>query len=414
MSLILSIIIIFGCVLGEAFFSGSEIALVSADRIHLRHAAKSGHRGSRRALEMLKHPEWILGMTLLGTNVCTITSTTVSAALFYRLIGPGGIPISIVVMSFINWIFAEIVPKSVFHQLSNQITPTIALILRGLTLVLFPVIWFFSGIASLLVRWFGGNRNDMGTPLMSREELRLLMKMKEDKGDVKPTEKRMINRLLYFTETEVQDIMVPLIDVAALSDRATVKEGVERFVVTKHRRLPVFRDRVDRIIGILNSFDILGENPRKAVKSFVRQALYVPPTMNITDLLEQLQTTGENMVIVIDEFGGAEGIVTIEDILEEVVGEIEDEYDKAAPLYDVRQDGSIAVNARISVDEVNELFGLKLPMGDYETLGGFIIDRMKRIPRAGERIRIPAGEMIIQKATRKVILEVIIKKSAEE
>ena len=410
MSTILTILIILICVLGEAFFSGSEIAIISVDKLRLRHSAKAGHRPSRLALEMLKKPEWILGTTLLGTNIFTITSTTLISSQLYILLGPIGIPIAIAIMAFTNWIFAEIVPKSVFQQLTNSLTPRIAYILRGFSLLFFPLIWLFSKTAGLLASLFGGAKADLKVPFISKEELKLLMRITTDKGDVKPSERKMINRLLTFTETEAQDIMLPLIDVAALSDKTFVKEAIQQFVQTKHRRLPIYSDRIDKIIGILNSFDILDENKNKKIKPFIRAAFYIPPTMSVSVLLEQLQSTGSNMAIVVDEFGGAEGIITIEDILEEVVGEIEDEYDKVKPLYQIQKEGSIIINGRMEVDDINERFELDIPEGDYESIGGFIINTLKKIPRPGESIKLPKVILTVQKATSRVVTEIKIQK----
>jgi len=408
MSVFISILIIALCVLGEAFFSGSEIAIVSVDRLHVRHMAKTGHRSYRRVLEMLNNPEWILGTTLLGTNLCTVFSTTLAASQFYLWLGEIGIPISIVVMSFINLVLAEIVPKSIFQQLSNQITPRIIFALRLFMVIFFPLIWVFSKLAGLLAVIFGGVKLNEEHRFVSKEELKLLMNMKHDKGDVKPAERKMINRLLYFTETEASGIMVPLIDVAALSEKATISEALEVFVRTKHRRLPIYRDRIDKITGILNSFDILGENPGKSIKPFVRAAYYIPPGIGAADLLERLQNNAKSMAIVVDEFGGAEGIVTVEDILEEVVGNIDDEYDEIERMYTIREDGKIIINGRMPVDDFNDRFSLKIPEGDYETVGGFVINTMKRIPKNGEKVRLPDMDLVISKATNRTILEITI------
>ena len=410
MTVSLIILIIFLCIIGEAFFSGTEIGIVSIDKHSLRHEAKRGKRSARLLLEMLKEPEWFLGTTLLGTNICTITSTTLSASLFYRWMGPPGIPVSIAVMAFLNWIFAEIVPKSIFQQLSDTLTPRVAYFLRGFSIVTFPIVWLFSRVARLLATLLGGKQQASDMQFTSKEELKLLMQMKGVRGDVKPSEKRMINRLLSFTETQVKDIMVPLIDVAAVGEKINVSEAARKFVQTKHRRLPVYADRVDRIVGILNSFDVLGEDFHKRIKGLVRNAYYVPPTMSVAVLLEQLQSNGHNMAIVVDEFGGAEGIVTIEDILEEVVGEIEDEYDRAKPLYEINPHDEILASGRMEIDELNEKLQLRIPEGEYETIGGFLIHRLKHIPRAGESVTLPGLVITVRRATRRFVSEVVLKK----
>lgn len=249
---------------------------------------------------------------------------------------------------------------------------------------------------------------------VSKEELRLLMKMKHDKGDVKPSERRMINRLLNFTETTVNEIMIPLIDVAALSEKAKIGDAYDRFIQTKHRRLPVYKDRIDRLIGILNSFDILGESSAKSIKPLIRPASYVPPTMGISELLEDLQNNGRNMAIVVDEYGGAVGIVTVEDILEEVVGDIEDEYDEVEDLYRTEENGVIIVNGRMPVDDLNDRLRLSIPEGEYETIGGFVISQRNRIPRTGEKITLNDLELTVSKASSRTVGEVIIRRLNQE
>jgi putative hemolysin len=412
MSGLVTIIIIVLCVFGEAFFSGAEIALISVDRLRARHLAKSGHRPSQQVIEMLKKPEWILGTTLLGTNLCIVIGTTLATSQIYLWLGGIGVPVAIVIMTFINLVFSEIVPKSVFQQLSDWIAPRVIFILRLFTVIFFPLVWLFSKLAALLARLLRGSDSKEDLGIISKEELKLMMKMKHEKGDVKPSERKMINRLLNFTETEAGDIMIPLIDVTALSDQATIKEACDKYIQTKHRRLPVYHNRVDKISGILISFDILAEKDTKRIKPFIRPAYYIPPTMGVTELLKNLQSNGRSMAVVVDEFGGAVGIVTVEDILEEIVGNIEDEYDAAERLYALQKDGSIIINGRMTVEELNEHFELKIPEGDYETVGGFIIHHLKRIPKAGEKVSLPGLELTVSKATSRLIQEIIIQRAA--
>ena len=408
MPITLSLTIIILCIVGEAFFSGSEIALVSVDRLKLKHAAKSGHKSSQLVLNLLENPERILATTLFGTNIFVITSTTVAASLFYNLMGQIGIPLSIVVMSFVNWIFAEIVPKSVFQQLSNSITPKIAYFIKLLSLLFFPVTWTFTKISAGINQIISGKKKYSHEQIIGKEEMKLMMEMTRSKTDIKPSERKMINRMLNFSEIEISEIMMPLIEVSALSDKTTIDKAIEQFRQTKHRRLPIFHNRIDRITGILNSFDILGEKGNSSIKPFIREAYYVPHTKKASVLLEELQHNGINMAFVVDEFGGTEGIVTIEDILEEVVGEIEDEYDKFKPAYQIHKDGTIIAKGRMVIDELNDLFKLNIPPGDYETVSGFIINQLDRIPKAGETVKITGSTLIVHRASSKMVIEVKI------
>jgi len=413
MTITVTITIIILCILAEAFFSGSEIAMVSVDKYKLRHSAAQGHKGSKMVLKMLEKPEHFLGTTLFGTNISVITNTTLSTTLFYQLLGPVGIPVAILVMSIINWIFSEIVPKSIFQQLSDSITLIIIYPLRIFTFLFFPFVWVFSNIATLFANIIGGKHGEKKESFVSKEELKILMKMKNMRGDIEPNEKKMINKILHFTETEAQDIMIPLIHVSLMSDKITIDQAISEFVKTKHRRVPIYRDRVDKIIGILNNFDILDESGEETIKKYIRPAYFIPPTMSIATLLEQLQANGKNMAIVVDEYGGAEGILTIEDILEEVVGEIEDEYDNVSKPFQIQEDGSIVLSARMEIEAINEQFMLSLPEGDYDTIGGLVLNKLKRIPKPGEKIKISGREIIVRRATEKVIIDLVIPKNSK-
>jgi len=407
------IVIILICVFGEGFFSGSEIALFSADRLRLRHEAKLGNVPARQVLEALRNPEWILGTTLFGTNFCMVLGSTLATLLFYSLFDAKGVPLAIALMALINWIFAEIVPKSIFQHYNNQLAIRVYPVLKFFAWLFYPVVWIFSRVASLIVTSLSGKpASDL--PFINREEIQLLMRVISERSDIKPAERKMIDRLLDFKAQRVDEVMIPLINVSALNVRDKVRDAVALIAQTKHRRFPIYHQRIDRIIGILNSFDILGENGNASLKKFYRSALFVPPNMKIALLFEQLRSSGQNMAIVVDEYGGAEGIVTVEDILEEVVGELEDEYDRE-PLRDrITTDGSIITNGRTEISELRERFGIELPDGDYDTIGGYIIDRLQYLPRAGEKLRYQDWLLTVRKASRRVIQEVLIERTPRE
>ncbi|MBO8130439.1 MAG: HlyC/CorC family transporter [Candidatus Marinimicrobia bacterium] len=410
MTVWLGIIVILLCVICEGFFSGSEIAIVSIDRVLLQHKIKQGGRRAKIVYYYLKKPEILLGTTLVGTNLCTITSTTISAYIFFNYFGESGIPISIAIISFINWIFGEIVPKSIFQQEADTVTIKTIYVLRFFSILFYPIVKTFTAISAGINRIMSGKNYDKNVGFFSREELKIIMNLKGPAyTDIKPDERKMINRLLSFKEKEARDIMIPLIDVAIISEEATIDEAKVKFIETKHRRLPVYKERVYNIIGILNSFDILGEDKNKKINQFIRPAYYVPLTAKVTDILKYMQTTGNSMAIVVDEYGLAKGILTIEDILEEVVGDIEDEYDVVIPSYTKNPDGSITVKGKYPVAELKEKFEIDLPKGDYETISGFIIDKLKRIPFPGEKVIHNNYEFTIQRATKRAILEVKIK-----
>jgi len=238
------------------------------------------------------------------------------------------------------------------------------------------------------------------------------MKVIGEKSDIKTSERKMIDRLLSFKDLTAYDVMVPLIKVIAINEQATIQEARTLIARWKHRRLPVYRERIDQISGILNSFDILGEELAAPIKSYIRPAVYVPSNMKVTTLLEQFQKSGNNMAIVVDEYGGAEGIVTIEDILEEIVGEIGDEYDLIQPHYRVQRDASIVVSGQTDIREINERFNLDIPEGEYETISGFLMQQMQKIPQVGECYRVKDSILTVTRATPSAVLEIKIKRAS--
>lgn len=397
------------CVLGEAFFAGAEIALISIDRIQLRHATKMGSKAAIRIQELLKRPEWLLGTTLVGTNLCVVVNTTLTTSLFYSLWGNKGIIFTVILLPLINWIFAEIVPKSIFQYYAHQLALRISFPLYFFSILFFPLVWLFSKAGSFLATTIGG-KPSTNKPFITREELQLMMKILSDKSDIKVSERKMIDRLLSFRKLTAGDVMVPLIRIVAIDEKATVNAARKLIAQTKHRRLPVYRERIDQICGILNSFDLLGEDAEKSIYNFIRPAFFIPANMNLATLLEHLQKSGNNMAIVVDEYGGAEGIVTIEDILEEVVGEIEDEYDSVRTYFQIQHDASIVVSGQADIREINERFQLGLPEGDYETISGFLIAQMQKIPQSGDRYRTKNALITVLRATPSTVLEVKIRK----
>ncbi len=409
MSVSLGISIIVLCVIMEAFFSGSEIALVSIDKLRLKENARKGSHSAKLILKLLEKPEKILGTTLLGTNVATITSTTVSAGVFYSLMGPRGIPLSVVVITAVNWIFSEIVPKSIFQQLSDEITPKIIYVLLIFLYLFYPIVFLFTTISKGMTTLISGkSQNQSENSFVSKEELQQIMEMRYDQSDVKPGEKTMISRVLDFNEITINEVMVPLINVVGVDSKATVEHAANIVKQSKHRRLPVYNKRVDKIIGIINSFDLLDVDKSKKITPFVRTTLFVPTSMKAAELLEELQKSRKNMAIVVDEYGGAEGIVTIEDILEEVVGEIEDEYDGFSDRQYFEKNDEIFVKASMEIDEFVSQTKISIPEGNYNTVGGFFLEYYGRIPKKGESLLFGDKKFIVIKANERAILEIKI------
>ncbi len=398
------------CLLVEGFFSGSEIGLVSADRSKLRHDAAKGSRGATLALNMLEKPEWLLSTTLVGTNIAVVTNTTVVTAMMIDLFGPQYSWIAVVLVAPLIWIFGEIVPKSVFQQRSDVITPKAIFVLNFCSYLFYPILLVFS-LLSRLLAWLVGDRQP-ANPFTLREEIISMMQMPAEGGDIQPIEKDMIRRLFNFGETTAGEVMVPLIDVACVEQGSSVGQALKHAADKAHHLLPVYAERVDRIVGQLDCLELLGIAADEPVQSYVKPVDYAPSARSIQDLLLDMRREGHVMSIVVDEFGGAEGIVTVEDIIEEVVEDLQDEYDTdEAHTQWVRKLGEqdYHVSARIELDTFADELGIKLPRGSYSSLSGFLLDKEGDIPPVGAVIEYRGISFTIERATPLLIQEVRVR-----
>lgn len=410
MEVLVPALIMIVCLASEAFFSGSEIGIVSADRMKLRHQAANGSRGARLALTMLEKPEWLLSTTLVGTNISVVLNTTMATALMIHLLGERYAWLAILVVAPLIWIFGEIVAKGVFQQRADAYTPKAIFVLRGASYLFLPILAIFSVLTRLLTRMLGGG--EIRNPFTFREEIALMMDMSSAEGDIQPIERRMIRRVFNFGETTAEDIMVPLIDVVAVARNSTCGAARTLAVEHAHKRLPVYDGRVDRIVGTLNVLDLLQEKPDDPIEPFLRQPHFVPESIGIEQLLANFRSGAGIMAVVVDEFGGAEGIVMLEDILEVIVGELEDEFD--APESDgawVRKLGErhYLAGGRLQPRRLKDEIGIELPDGGYETLAGFLLETARSIPHKGTVIRHKSISFTVERATPQAIHEVRIR-----
>lgn len=410
MDILLTLIIMLICLIAEAFFSGSEIGVVSADRMKLRHQAAKGSAGARMTLEMLKNPEWLLSTTLVGTNIAVVTNTTMATALMIELFGPSYSWLAVVLVAPLIWVFGEIVPKSVFQQRADTLTPRAIFVLKACSHLFYPFLVVFSFLARLLSRLISGG-NDGQNPFTLREEIQTMMHMSASESDIEPIEQDMIQRMFNFGETTAAEVMMPLIDVVAIERCSSCRDALKVATETSHARIPVYQERVDRLVGILDTLELLGVDGDLPILPFVKPASYTTPGKSIQELLLDMRRNGDQVTVVVDEFGGAEGIVSIEDILEEVVQDLQDEYDTAETDTGwIRHlgDGSYLASARIELDELEKEIDISLPKGRYASLAGFLLDKAGEIPAVGSSIDYKGTRFTIQRGNSRAISEVRI------
>ncbi len=403
------LLILIGCLLIlEAFFSGSEMALISCDRIKLRYRAGEGSKGAQAAERLLERPDRFLATTLVGTNLCVVANSAVAALLCLLVLGGGRELYATLFLSPLVVLLGEMIPKAYFRHHADDLAPLLAppldLCLR-LFAPLSSIIRHASDFLLTPLQIAPAERD----PYITREELKFLVQEGNHQADLDTEERRMIHRIIDFGETTVHEAMIPLIEVVALPAGATVADAVA--VVSEHHfsRIPIYEERIDQIIGIVHAFDLLSADSEAPLRPLVRPAYYVPETKLVDDLLQEMQRRRVQMAIVVDEYGGVVGIATVEDLLEEIVGEIEDEYDEELPPLRRLPDGSYIVDARIEVDRLNEELGIQLPEGEYETLGGLLIYLLQKIPDAGEEAQFGGMRFLVTESDQRSILKVRIR-----
>jgi putative hemolysin len=396
------------CLLGEMFFAAAELSVISCDRMLLRKDAEAGERAARLLERFLDNKQRFLATTLFGTQLSVIVSTVTMTDALHRIVPQHAELYLLAGLTPVLVIFGEIVPKTIGQQSADRWARRLVYPLWAASKLFLPVVAPLTKLATMLMRRMGVAERK----IVTREELEALLKTpRSRRGEITEGERRMISRIFDFTDTTVADVMVPLSDVVALaetSDLGTVARQIEE---TQYTRFPVFRERVDRIVGTVHAFDILkAGRSEQRIGMLARAPIFVPGNQPAVDLLVELQRSRQGMAIVVDEYGGAVGIATIEDILEEIVGEIEDEHDVAAPAIRKEADGVWRVNARTSVGEVNRQLRLELPEGEeYESIGGLVLERLRHIPREGESVRFGNVLVKVVKANERSVEEVQVR-----
>jgi magnesium and cobalt exporter, CNNM family len=394
----------------EAFFSGSEIAMIAINRIRMRQKADEGNAAAKLTLDLLESPEKLFSTTSLGTNLAMVTSSAVFTAFMVSRFGHDGEWAAVLILTPVILFFGEIVPKMVFQNRPNATMLIMVKPLNFFFTVFSPAINFFTHTSSFITKMIMG-KNGENEKTLSRDQIRQVLSLDSQAVELDQAERKMIHKIFNFGEINAEQCMVPLIHITAIKDTATIQEALEIANESGFSRLPVFHERMYNLIGILNTFDLIDKPVDESpISELVRPAHYVPPNKKIDDLLRELQQGGLHMAIVVDEHGGCIGIVTIEDLLEEIVGEIEDEYDKPEKGYEHYADGGYLIEADMEINVINDTLNLNLPTGDYETLAGLAIHHLEKVPNPGEQVVVNGYRLTIKEAGKRKIQSIIVRK----
>ena len=371
--------------------SAAETALTSISRIKLKNLVEEGDRQALEIERLLAEPNTFLSTILIVNSVAVIVASSMATVLALRYSATWGELISSVMISLVVLIFCEITPKTAAVQNPLRWARALIRFVYGASWLLHPLVWLLGTITSFFVRIMGGQIIHRG-PFVTEEELRLLVTVGEEEGVLEEEETEMIHSIFEFADTIVREVMIPRIDVIMLPSDATVTQAVDVALQGGFSRIPVYEASVgvDEIIGILYTKDMLkqlreGHNTFP-IRDLVRPAYFVPETKKLDDLLREIRQNRIHMVMVVDEYGSVAGLVTIEDLVEEIVGDIKDEYDREENLYELISEGEYIFDAKISIDDFNEMMGMHLGDTDYETLGGFVYAQLDKIPSVGDII----------------------------
>lgn len=402
-SLLLQLLLLFLLILMNAFFAGSEMAIVSANDAKIKLLADDGNKKAKQLLTLLSKPSDFLAAIQVGVTLSSLLSSAVASetiadriALTFSgssispaLVKVLSVALVTLVLSYISLIFGELVPKRI--ALKNPETMSLKVV--GALIVILnifkPFVALLSHSTNAVARLFGIGPNDDEHNNVTEEEIRMMVDVGEETGAIEESEKEMIYNIFEFNDRTASDIMTHRTEIYAVEDTASLSEVVDLAIKEGFSRIPVYKDDLDDIVGIIFVKDLLkfiGAPPDKEFKisEIMRPPLIVPKTKRCQDLFVEFTEKKQHMAVVIDEYGGTAGIVTLEDVLESIVGNIQDEYDDEDDEYAVIDDSTYTIEGTADIEEVEHLLDIELPKGEYDTLGGLIIDKLGRIPEENE------------------------------
>ena len=390
----------------SAFFSASETAFSSLNQIRLKSRADDGDRTAARVLAMSEQYDKLLSTILIGNNIVNIAAASIGTIIFTKMLGAErGATVSTMVLTIVVLIFGEVTPKSLAKEMPETIATAVAPVLSLLMLVLTPLTWLFSQWKRLLNHFVHSSESDT----ITEGELMTMVSEAENDGELTDRESELIRSAIEFDDVEVEEILTPRVDVVAVADDISLEELAQTFAESGYSRLPVYHGTIDNIIGVVHEKDFYIARLKKATKieDLVAPTLYTTGSTQISQLLRTLREQHHHMAVVVDEYGGTEGIITLEDIHEELVGEIWDEHDEVTEDFRKQSDGSWLVSGSASVDDLYE--ELDLPEEediDSNTVNGLVQEKTCHLPKVGDHFSLGEYDGVVTRTARRRVTEV--------
>ncbi len=397
----------------SGFFSGSETAFMAASRVKIKDKVNKGDKKAELVEKLLEDEIRLLSTILIGNNLVNIAASAIATSIAIEIFGSQGVGIATGVMTFLILVFGEITPKSLGNNRSIQYARIVAPYLIWMERIFTPFVSFFSWLIKVII----GAENVMSAAFLTEEEIRRFVNVGEKEGAIKETESEMINSIFDFDDIMVREIMVPRTEMICVEQRSSVREVVELAVEHGYSRIPVYEESIDDIVGLVYVKDLLVmllDEERAALEefeleNFIKPIYYIPESKPINQLLNEMRRRQEHMAVVLDEYGGTSGLITIEDLLEEIVGDIRDEFDPEEKEIEPLGEHDLIVQGGVDIDKLNEY--LPCPLGDeetYETISGYILHQLGYLPREGETISREGLELKVMETSEHRIKKVRI------
>ncbi|MFC2059755.1 hemolysin family protein [Chloroflexota bacterium] len=399
MSETLYLVFLFICLLLSAFFSSAETAFISLQRIRVEHMVSTKVAGARRVAKMIERPEKLLSTILLGNNLVNTASAAIATALAIKHWPEQGVLIATIGTTIILLVFGETPPKTIATRHAERLSLLFARPIEIIAWLFTPFVVVLSWIASVFSKIAGGT--PVPRSLVSEEEIRTMISVGHKEGTVEKTEAKMLHKVFDFGDRPVREVMVPRTEVAWVEKGIKLTDFLAIYAESPLSRFPVYQDNMDNVVGILSVKDVLMAQAKGTISDdvniddLIRPTYFAPESKRISELFAEMRDKNYRMAIVVDEYGGTAGIVSLSRLVEEIVGPVGDEFADAEKEYEAINDYTFQIDGGMSVEEANEEMGLELPEGDYETVAGFILNLLGHIPKTGERLRYKSMNLTI-------------------
>ncbi len=415
----LYLVILFICLILSAFFSGSETAFISLERFRVQHLVETKVRGAKQVAKMIERPERFLSTILLGNNLVNTAAAALGTILAVSIWGQEkGVIIATLGVAVVLLIFAETMPKTLANRHAEKLSLMLVKPIEIISWLFTPFVVVLSWISFGLTRLVGGT--PVPRSLVSEEEIRTMIRVGHREGTVEEAEAEMLHKVFEFGDRPVGEVIVPRPEVVSVEKGTTLADFLAIYAESPMSRFPVYEENMDNVVGILSIKDVLMATAKGTVNSegtideLIRPAYFTPETKRISELFTEMRDKNYRMCVVVDEYGGTAGVVSLSRLMEEIVGPVGDELAAAEKEYEVVDEYTFQIDGGMRIEEANEELGLSLPEGDYETVAGFVLGLLGRIPKQGQQLRYRDLKIVVTKMRGLKIEEVLVTKERKK